>query len=65
MTKRSKALTNALAMYRGAKHFVEIKKDAFGFSYFTFWFPSGPKEFKRPEEMFKLANRIAKEALKK
>jgi hypothetical protein len=60
MTKRSKALTNALALYRCSKEYDKLTHSNNGVCTLTFWFPGGPKIFKSGQEARNFVNKIVK-----
>jgi len=60
MTNRSKALTNALALYRFSLQYDKESKKDNGWTIATFWFASGPKCFKTGKEMREFANKMVR-----
>jgi hypothetical protein len=65
MTKRSKALITALALYRRAVWYEKIVKEEPGIHTFTFWNSNNCNYFTNPKDMKTMANKIARQALGK
>ena len=66
--KRTKAMQAALSLHRAARElraWQQNSHDSLGMLSVTYWFPDGPQNFGRPEELESLANRIVREALQK
>lgn len=64
MTKRHKAMVQALALHRASKELEKLIKTEWGMQLMTFWFYNRSQEFRNPKDMRKLANKIAREAMK-